>query len=97
MSPFGDPAREGNKACYHDLDKFLADMRAGTMMEDYYLSLSVWNGLVEMVNTDSEFAREIMDRGVLLLMAVDDGFEIDGLMALAEVCCENPARATATK
>ena len=72
---------------YRDIDEFLADMRAGTLKQGFVLDMSVWNGLVEMVNTDPKIAGEIMDNGVLLLMAVDSGFEIDGLMALAEVCC----------
>jgi hypothetical protein len=80
------PSRERLNSCYFDMDEFLEDMRAGTLKEGFTLSALVWNGLVKKVNTDSAFASEIMDYGVLMLMAVDARFEIEGLISMAEVC-----------
>jgi hypothetical protein len=71
---------------YKSVEVFLRDMRAGTFQSDYRLSEGVFLGLVEMVNQDATFAREIMDNGVLLAVSTKSGSEIDGLLALAEVC-----------
>lgn len=77
---------QGVDSTYWDTDKFLEDLRAGTLQEGFVLSESVWRDLVERVNVDPVFAREITDKGVLMLMSVASGFELDGLISLAEVC-----------
>jgi hypothetical protein len=71
---------------YWEFDEFLKDLRAGTLKECFYLEGEVWQDLMENINTDPAFAGEIIDKGILMLMAADSGFEIDGLMELAEVC-----------
>lgn len=77
---------------YKDVEDFLGDMRDGTLKEGFIFSQEVWNGLMEKVNTDPVFAGDIIDNGILLLMAADSKSEIDGLMALAEVCRENTVK-----
>ena len=77
---------ENFRSAYFSTDEFLKDMRAGTLREKFSLSVGVWNELVEMVNTNSQIAGEIADRSMLLLLAVDSGFELNGLIELAEAC-----------
>lgn len=77
---------------YQDVEDFLGDMRDGTLKEGFIFSQEVWNGLMEKVNTDPVFAGDIIDNGILLLMAADSKSEIDGLMVLAEVCRENTVK-----
>lgn len=82
------PGQEALEATYESMEAFLADMRAGTLKSEYRLSERTFLGLIEKVNQDAVFAREIMDHGVLLLMSTVSGDEIGGLMAMAEACCE---------
>lgn len=82
------PGWEAMEATYESMEAFLEDMRAGTLKPEYRLSERTFLGLIEKVNQDSVFAREIMDNGVLLLMSTVSGDEISGLMAMAEACCE---------
>lgn len=77
---------------YQDVEDFLGDMRDGTLKEGFIFSQEVWNGLMEKVNTDPVFAGDIIDNGILLLMAADSKSEIDGLMVLAEACRENTVK-----
>lgn len=72
--------------CYRDVELFLADMRKGEMKPGYRLSEETFLGLAELVNMDAVVAKEIMDNGVLLLVTTASGTEIEGLMAMAEVC-----------
>jgi hypothetical protein len=71
---------------YWDMDAFLEDLRSGTLKDRFTLSESAWRDLIGKVNVDPVFAGEIMDSGVVLLMSADSGFELDGLLSLAEEC-----------
>jgi hypothetical protein len=77
---------------YGEVEDFLEDMQNGTLKEGFIFSQEVWNGLMEKVNTDPVFAGDIIDNGILLLMATDSKSEIDGLMVLAEVCRGNTVK-----
>jgi hypothetical protein len=73
-------------AVYWDSGEFLEDMRAGKLNDRFKLDENVFRELCVMVNTDEKLAGEVADAGVILLLASDDKFETEGLVALAEVC-----------
>lgn len=77
-----------HETTYYLLDDFLNDMRSGTLMEQFTLSEDVWGELVTRINVDSKLAEEVMGNGVLILMATKMGSEVDGVLTLAEVCCD---------
>jgi len=58
------------------------------LIEHFLLDEGVFVELCSLVQTDPELAREIAGAGVLLLMGVDKGFEIDGLIEIAQVIAE---------
>lgn len=71
---------------YFSVEEFLKDMRAGKLRENFVLDEETFKELAEMVNRDKSFAGEVSDNGVLLLLASEDKFEIEGLIVMAEVC-----------
>jgi len=71
---------------YFDVEPFLKDMREGCLKQDFILKNDVWSDLIEMVNTNKEFAREIMDYSVPILMGTTSKAEVEGLLVLAEAC-----------
>ena len=71
---------------YSEVEDFLRDMRAGTLKEGFTLTEETFLGLAEAINQDSALAKEVMDQGVLILMATAEGSEVDGLVAMAEAC-----------
>ena len=72
---------------YFTTESFLKDMREGSLRQDFILTNSVWSDLVEMVNTNKEFAQEITDHSVPILICAVEKMEIEGLLVLAEACC----------
>ena len=73
---------------YHEADSFLRDMRAGNLRQGFVLSEDAFAELAEAVNTDKAMADEIAGNSILLLMLAVEGSEVDGLVAMAEVCRE---------
>ena len=67
-------------------------MRAGTLHEDFTLTSEVFQELVTRINAISEFAAEIEDNEILLILASSGKLEIDGLLSLARVCCDGKKR-----
>lgn len=70
---------------YHSLDRFLDDMRAGTLKEDFTFSSDVWIELLTRINADQELAKEVLDTGTLLLLSSSSS-ELEDVLLMAEVC-----------
>jgi len=80
--------RERADRTYRTVDGFLEDFRANSLKEYFLLDEGVFMELCSMVQADPELAKEIAGAGVVLLMGVDKGFEIDGLIEIAQVIAE---------
>jgi hypothetical protein len=79
--------REKRERTYFNVDKFVKDFRDNSLKEHFILS----DGFTELTGTmeaDPALAREISDAGVILLMKADAGFEIDGVIEMAQVIAE---------
>ena len=74
------------ESVYFNSDKFLADMRDGNLHQDFTLTSETFQELVTKINAFPELAAEIMDNEILLLLASTGKKEVDGILALAEVC-----------
>jgi hypothetical protein len=73
---------------YYEVDKFLRHFRANKLKEHFLLDEGVFMQLCSMAQADPYLAKEIAASGVILLMGVDGGFEIDGLIEIAQVIAE---------
>jgi len=75
--------RESSGRTYYDVEKFLEDFRANSLKEHFLLDEGVFMELCSAVQADPDLAKDIADRGVLLIMKSQDADETDGLVALA--------------
>ena len=82
------PGREQQGRTYRSVDKFLEHFRANSLAEHFLLDEGVFMELCSTVQADPGLAKEIAGMGVVLLMGVDKGFEIDGLIEIAQVIAE---------
>ena len=73
---------------YYDIERFFVDFRENELKEHFLLDEGVFMQLCSKVQAEPEFAKEIAGKGVILLMGVDKGFEIDGLIEIAQVIAE---------
>ena len=83
-----EEARQRRERTYRNVDRFLEDFRERKLIDHFLLDEGVFMELCSMVQADPELAAEIADAGVILLMGVDAGFEIDGLIEIAGVIAE---------
>ena len=74
------------ESVYFSCDKFLDDLRAGTLHKDFTLTSETFQVLATRINVDSGLAKEISDSAILLLLGATGSSEVDGILALAEVC-----------
>jgi type II secretory pathway component PulK len=79
-------AEQNFEQTYFSLNALLEDLREGTLKEQFLISSEVWSKLVTQINFDPSLAKEIVDNGVLLLLATSSRSEIEGVLEMAEVC-----------
>ena len=77
------------ESVYFNSDKFLEDMRNGSLHEDFTLTSDAFQELVTKINAFTELAAEIVENEILLILASSGKSEVDGILALAGVCCGN--------
>ena len=81
-----DQDRFSRNKLYGSASQFLSDLRNGTLKERFLLSNDVWLELLASVSSEPDVARLISEMAVVLILNVDQKEEVDGLLALAEVC-----------
>ena len=80
--------RSKNGFYYQTTDSFLESLGNGSLREGYGLEENVFLEIAERLNRgEKELAQQIVDNGVLIAINATNRKEIDGLIALAEVCC----------
>ena len=77
------------QASYRTMEDFLIALRAGDLQKDFCLEDRAFQELVTHINANPVLAKEIMDSGILMLLASQTKEEVDGVLALAEVCRED--------
>ena len=70
---------------YMQTDRFVNDMRKGCLKQGFTLSERTFLEISCKINMDKEFAREISDNSILILLAAKGGSEVDGLVVMAEM------------
>jgi hypothetical protein len=73
---------------YYDLERFLEDFQGNCLKGHFLLDEGVFMELCSKVQAEPEFAKEIAGKGGVLLVGGDKGFEIDGLIEIAQVIAE---------
>lgn len=68
---------------YFHVDHFIKDFRSGAMKPNFILDEGVFMELASRMSVDKNFAKEIADNSVVLLLAANEGADIDGLIELA--------------
>ena len=77
------------ESVYFSCEKFLDDLRSGNLHRDFTLTSDTFQMLATRINADSGLAREIADNAILLVLGATGSAEVDGILALAEVCRED--------
>ena len=76
--------RSNMERTYLNLDDFLDDFKEHKLKDGFRMDEDVFQQLIGKMQTDRNFAKQINDEAVVLLMAAQDKQEVESLLVMAE-------------
>jgi len=80
--------RDRRERTYFDVEKFIRHFREDRLMDQFILDEGTFTEMVGRMEADHGLAKEVSDKGIVLLMKADKGFEINGVIEIAQVIAE---------
>ena len=80
--------RDEQDRTYYKAERFIEDMRADKVPDNFILSEGAFMGLYGLMQGDVELAREVAEKGALLILKADSGFEFNDVMEMAQAIAE---------